>query len=202
VLKAARWWYIHGKGAARIPAFDGLSSGRGTSRPTRPATLSASTVPGTSSRSASLTNPTNSGNRESVFVRRRRVLNRRSRRELDSVNTMATTSTSSVLPTSRDRHREADEMNSTRSNGGSTSSSPASTTRRPAKSSRWLDVHGLDYSSGIRSSSASIRSEPGTGSTWQPVRPPSRRAPASGSGAPTIETVPECENFDRATTEQ
>jgi len=69
VLKAARWWYIHGKGGTD-PAFrfDGLSSGRGTSRPTRPATLSASTSSSsTSSRSASLTNPTNSGNRESGF---------------------------------------------------------------------------------------------------------------------------------------
>ena len=69
VLKAARWWYIHGKGGSD-PAFDRQSSGRGTSQPTRPATLSGSTSSSsTSSRSASLTRPTTSGNRERFFMR-------------------------------------------------------------------------------------------------------------------------------------
>jgi len=68
VLKAARWWYIHGKGGTD-PAFQWAIEGHGTSRQTRLATSTGSTSSSsTSSRSASRTNATSSADRQSGFL--------------------------------------------------------------------------------------------------------------------------------------
>ena len=63
VLKAARWWYLHGKGG-NDPAFQWAMSGHVTSRPTRPAMSTNSTRSSSISlRLASLTRNTTSGDR-------------------------------------------------------------------------------------------------------------------------------------------
>ena len=68
VLKAARWWYLHGKGGAD-PAFQWAIEWTRHLAADTPTTSSGSTSSSsTSSRSASLTNATSSADRQTRFL--------------------------------------------------------------------------------------------------------------------------------------